>query len=175
MPESNKCPQGSFTDCVSIIKVRRWLYRKDTLLFTSHPVSSLFFCLFICPCFWIHPIISVMLSHVSAFPSGLESSESWSFKKHAKDVTGGEKIKYCWVQLKYTKNSKGMWHSTPQKMKSHYTLSGEMFCQESYTVYSVCLDSQSHALVVIIYSRCSQLGVIFQWNVFLFVFYKRFL
>jgi len=32
-----------------------------------------------------------MLSHVSAFPTGLESSESWSFKKHAKGGCRGVK------------------------------------------------------------------------------------
>lgn len=138
MPESNKSPQGSFTDCESIIKVRRGLYRKDTLLFTSHPVSSFVFSSALV--FGFTPLF--LSCSLMSLPShrarrALRAGASKSMQRMLRE--GKNQILLSSTQV-HQKLKRNVTLYTPE-MKSHYTLSGEMFCQESYTVYSVCLDS----------------------------------
>lgn len=104
---------------------------------TVHLPPCQFFCLFICPCFWIHPIISVMLSHVSAFPSGSESSESWSFKKHAKDVTGGKKSNTAEFNSSTPKTQKECDTLHPRNEKSLHTIRRDVLSGELHCVFSL--------------------------------------
>ncbi len=55
-------------------------------------------------------------------PIGLRELWELELQKACKGCYGREKSNTASVQLKYTKNSKGMWHSTPQKWKviTHY-------------------------------------------------------
>lgn len=143
-----------FTEQLHILRVHhqnRNMTIKNTALFPSFPFSSLFFCLFICPCFWIHPIIFYHALSCLCVPNRLRELRELELQKACKKKkkTLSNNAEFSSSTPK-TQEERDTLHHRNEKLL-HNVVSGFF-----YTVYSVSLDSSfcHHLLAFMLFPIC---------------------